>query len=993
MNNILSEKEYQRYIIDELVNNNDYIERKAASFDRYFAIDREMLFKFLWDTQSETMELLRKIYKDTLEETLVNYLNTEMTKTKGSLLNVLKHGIEIANYKLHLMYTKPATTFNRELLDKYEKNIFSVMEEVWASDKERIDLVIFLNGLAIMSFELKCNMAGQSYEDAIYQYRTERNPKSRLFLFKAGCLVNFAMDLNEVYMTTKLDGQSTFFLPFNMGNGEGVNAGKGNPTYEDKYSVYYMWEDILKKDTVLDLINKFIFIQVKESVDELTGKKKIKESIIFPRYHQLDVIRQVLSDVEENRTSQNYLIQHSAGSGKTNSIAWLAHRLSSLHDAKNKIIFDNIVIVTDRVVVDRQLQAAITGMEHKAGLIRVMDDKCTSADLAIALKGNTKIIATTIQKFPYIVDSVAGLKDKNFAVIIDEAHSSTSGKDMAAITMTLGKGEVDIDTEADIDTEDIISDEIARNGKQPNVSIFAFTATPKPTTLQLFGKVNAKGQREAFHIYSMKQAIEEGFILDVLQNFTEYSTFYQINKEIEEDPRCKTVDAKRQIARFVELHETNISQRIEVIIEHFRTTVMGELGGMAKAMVITASRQSAVKYRQALEDYINRKGYKDIHALVAFSGKVTLPNDEKEYTESSINGFAEDRLTSEFDKNEYKVLLVANKYQTGFDQPKLCAMYVLKKLRGVNAVQTLSRLNRICPPFDKKTFILDFVNKYEDVVAAFKPYYTTTLLANSVTPSAVYDLEAKLDGYTVLDPTDIDCAVEYLYQGDSNAAAKKKLNYYFKRAKNRIEQYDTLKQLEIVAVMRHFIRFYEFLIQVSCFEDIELHKKYLFVNYLMSYIDIKHPGGGYNLDGKIKASNFVQKKGEEHKGEKIVSDPVVKLPTADTIMLPEDKRERLSIIIAEINSKTGKSYDNDVAIKAMLQIKDLLLKSEKLRTSAKNNSIKDFEFSYFDDIDDALIEGLSQNQDFFSLLLNNDEIKKQVLGIFTEEIYKSLKNT
>ena len=993
MNNILSEKEYQRYIIDELVNNNDYIERKAASFDRYFAIDREMLFKFLWDTQAETMELLRKIYKDTLEETLVNYLNTEMTKTKGSLLNVLKHGIEIANYKLHLMYTKPATTFNQELLDKYEKNIFSVMEEVWASDKERIDLVIFLNGLAIMSFELKCNMSGQSYEDAIYQYRTERNPKSRLFLFKAGCLVNFAMDLNEVYMTTKLDGQSTFFLPFNMGNGEGVNAGKGNPTYEYKYSVYYMWEDILKKDTVLDLINKFIFIQVKESVDELTGKKKIKESIIFPRYHQLDVIRKVLSDVEENRTSQNYLIQHSAGSGKTNSIAWLAHRLSSLHDADNKIIFDNIVIVTDRVVVDRQLQAAITGMEHKAGLIRVMDDKCTSADLAIALKGNTKIIATTIQKFPYIVDSVAGLKNKNFAVIIDEAHSSTAGKDMAAITMTLSKGDVEIDTEAGIDTEDIISDEIARNGKQPNVSIFAFTATPKPTTLQLFGKVNAKGHREAFHIYSMKQAIEEGFILDVLQNFTEYSTFYQINKEIEEDPRCKTVDAKRQIARFVELHETNISQRIEVIIEHFRTTVMGELGGMAKAMVITASRQSAVKYRQALEDYINRKGYKDIHALVAFSGKVNLPDDEKEYTESSINGFSEDKLTTEFDKDEYKVLLVANKYQTGFDQPKLCAMYVLKKLRSVNAVQTLSRLNRICPPFDKKTFILDFVNKYEDIVAAFKPYYTTTLLANSVTPSAVYDLEAKLDGYTVLDPTDIDCAVEYLYQGDSNAAVKKKLNYYFKRAKNRIDQYDILKQLEIVAVMRHFIRFYEFLIQVSCFEDVELHKKYLFVNYLMSYIDIKHPGGGYNLDGKIKASNFVQKKGEEHRGEKMVSDPVVKLPTAETIMLTEDKRERLSVIIAEINSKTGKSYDNDVAIKAMLQIKDLLMKSEKLRTSAKNNTIKDFEFSYFDDIDDALIEGLSQNQDFFSLLLNNDEIKKQVLGIFTEEIYKSLKNT
>ena len=991
MNNILSEKEYQRYIINELVNNNEYIERKATDFDRLFAIDREMLFKFLWDTQPDTMDSLQKIYKDGLEDTIVNYLNAEMTKARGSLLLVLKHGVEISNYKLTLMYNKPATSFNKELVEKYNKNVFSVMEEVWASDKERIDLVIFLNGLAIMTFELKCNLAGQSFEDAIYQYRTERNPQTRLFLFKSGVLVNFAMDLNEVYMTTKLEKQSTFFLPFNMGNGEGVNAGKGNPTYADKLSVYYMWEDILKKDTVLDLISKFIFLDIKEETDELTGKKKIKEKIIFPRYHQLDVIRQLISDVKVNRTSQNYLIQHSAGSGKTNSIAWLAHRLSSLHDADNKIIYDNIVIVTDRVVVDRQLQAAIMGMEHKTGLIRVMDDKCTSADLALALKGNTKIIATTIQKFPYIVDSVSGLKEKKFAVIIDEAHSSTAGKDMAAITMTLGAGEVDIDNEATLDTEDIIADEISRNGKQANVSIFAFTATPKATTLQLFGRVNRKGQREAFHIYSMKQAIEEGFILDVLQNFTEYNTFYQINKEIEEDPRCKTVEAKRQIARFVELHETNIAQRIEVIVEHFRTTVMKELGGMAKAMVITQSRASAVKYRQAFEDYILKKGYSGIHALVAFSGKVKLPGDDKEYTEASINGFSEDRLTREFDKEDYKVLLVANKYQTGFDQPKLCAMYVLKKLRGVNAVQTLSRLNRICPPYDKKTFILDFANKYEDIVDAFKPYYTTTLLANSVTPSAVYDLETKLDGYTVLDPSDIECAVDILYKADIDAKDKQKISYYFKRAKNRIEQYDILKQLEIVALMRHLIRFYEFLIQVSCFEDVELHKKYVFVNYLMAYINIKHPGGGYNLDGKIKATNFVQKKGDEHKKETIVPNPIIKLPTADTIVLPEDKQERLSVIIAEINSKTGKSYDNDVAIKAMLQVRDLLMKSERLRTSARNNTVKDFEFSYFDGVDDALIEGLSQNQDFFSLLLNNDEIKKQVLGIFTDEIYRSLR--
>lgn len=420
---IVSEKEYQKFLLERLEKDNGYIIRKASNFDRYFAVDREMLFKFLNDTQPETMEYLRKIYKADLEETIVSFINAETTKARGSLIEVLKHGIEISNQKLELMYTKPATTFNPELTRKYGQNIFSVMEEVWASDKERVDVVIFLNGLAIMSFELKCNAAGQSYQDAIYQFRTDRNPKTRLFMFKAGTLVNFAMDLEEVYMTTKLDGDATFFLPFNMGNGEGVTAGAGNPIFEDKYSVSYMWEDILTKDTVLDLISKFIFIEVKEKVDEQTGKVKRSENLIFPRYHQLDVIRKILADVRENGTAQNYLIQHSAGSGKTNSIAWLAHRLTSLHDANNKIIFNNVIIVTDRVVVDRQLQKAIMGMEHKAGLIRVMDDKCNSADLAIALNGNTKIIATTIQKFPYIVDSVAGLKEKRFAVIIDEAHS------------------------------------------------------------------------------------------------------------------------------------------------------------------------------------------------------------------------------------------------------------------------------------------------------------------------------------------------------------------------------------------------------------------------------------------------------------------------------------------------------------------------------------------------------------------------------------------
>ena len=987
MNIILSEKEYQKYVLEKL-KDIGYEVWPATHYDRLFAISRNELFRFLNSTQPEAMAALNKIFKSETENTIVSAINAEETKARGSRLEVLKHGVDISNVHLDLLYSMPATTFNKELNVLYEKNIFSASEEVWASDKERIDVVIFLNGLAIMTFELKANTAGQNYRDAIYQYRTERDPKTRIFRFKAGALVCFAMDLEQVYMTTKLDGQSTFFLPFNMGNGEGIYTGAGNPILEDEYSVHYIWDEILKKESVIEIITKFMFIEVKERRDSNTGKVlKPIENVIFPRYHQLDVIRKLLVDLRVNKTSQNYLLQHSAGSGKTNEIAWLSHRLASLHDDDNKIIFDNIIICTDRVVVDRQLQQAVLSLEHKSGFIRVMDDKCNSTDLGNALTGNTKVIVTTIQKFPYVVGTVKNLSEKTFAVIIDEAHSSTAGKNMAAVTYVLSQGEL---TNENADMEDVIMDEICRAGKQSNVSMFAFTATPKPTTLQLFGRLNRKGQKEAFHIYSMKQAIEEGFILDVLQNYITYDTYYRLNKEIEDDPVFKTNEAKRQIARFIDLHESNIAQRIEVIIEHFRTTVMNELGGQAKAMVITASREAAVKYRLAFEDYVTRKGYENIKALVAFSGKVTV--DGVEYSEPGMNGFAENRLPSEFDKDDYQVLLVADKYQTGFDQKKLCAMYILKKLHGVAAVQTLSRLNRICPPYDKKTFILDFVNDYDSIIRDFSKWYTTTLLSNSVTPSAVYDIEAKIDGYYVIDPSDVEKFNQLLYQDEINAKDKKTMEYLLQKTKHTIETGRSLEeQDEITITIRHFIRFYEFLLQVTCFEDVELHKKYRFLNALYTYLKINSHGGGFNINGMIEATGFVQNKTGEHKTARVNPNPIVKLPVAEQIVLSPAKQDRLSAIIAEINSRTGKSYDNDVAIKAMLQIKDLLMKSEELKASAKNNTEKDFEFAYFDNIDEALIEGLSQNQDFFTLLLQNDEIKKEVLGIFAEEIYKSLR--
>ena len=979
--------EYQREFIRHLTEENKFIFRKSDQFNAAYAMDVDMLFDFLYATQEEVMADLESVFKEDLRETLVNFINGEITKRGSSLIDVLKNGVEIANRKLELMYTKPATDFNEDLRAKYENNRFSVMEEVYAKPGERVDTVLFLNGLAIIAIEFKSEFSQQNYRNAIKQYRMDRDPKSRLFLWKAGCFVCFAMDTQNVMMTTKLDGEKTFFLPFNKGNGVGVHTGAGNPPLQDEDPVSYMWKEVLTKDSILELIKKFIFIERKE-VEE-GEKTKIKETVIFPRYHQLDLIRKVLADVAVNKTRLNYLIQHSAGSGKTNSIAWLAHRLVSLHDEANEVIYDTIIIVTDRVVVDRQLQKAVTSLDHARGLIRTMDKNCSSRDLKIALEGNTKIVATTIQKFPYIVSELKNLKDKRFAVIIDEAHSSTSGRNMQAVTRALGSDEEDFE-----DFDDVILDELKKTGKQENVSMFAFTATPKPTTLRMFGRLNPDGHYEAFHLYSMKQAIEEGFILDVLQNCTTYKTYYQINKEIEDDPELKTMAAKRQIARFVELHETNISQRVEIIIEHFKNHVMAGLGGEAKAMVVTASRQAAVKYTQAFEEYVAKKGYDDIHALVAFSGKVQLDGDEKVYTEVGMNQMSEDAVPGAFDSHEYNVMIVANKYQTGFDQKKLSAMYVMKRLKGVNAVQTLSRLNRVCPPYDKKVFVLDFTNSYEDMEKAFAPYYTTTLLANDLSASKIKELLISLDGYYVIDALDVERFDELIFKKGKTALSsgeQRSLERCLMSSLGRFKELREEKQREYLVKLRNFKRFYEYLIQVSCFEDPDVHKFYIYITYFLKLLTIDDAGDGFDLRGKVKIDRIQQIKGETRENEPITPEPFVSLPVAEPIVLPGDKRELLSEIIAEINAKTGSDYDVDLAINAAMQIRDIMMKSDDLKTSAKNNTESDFKFSYFSNVEDALIQGLGQNQGFFSYLLDHPEVQKDVLGIFVSEIYKSLR--
>lgn len=590
----LKEKEdSQKLILDSLHDNNGFRIRPNTEYKLGLAMDIGMLLEFLESTQHYTMEMLRRMYKERTEETVINYINAEINKESRGLIDVIKHGVEFDNCaSLKLMYRKPDSTVNTEAVANYQKNIFSVMEEVYHKADERVDLVLFLNGLAIFAVELKCNTSGQTYKDAINQYKTQHDFATRLFKTKVGIFATFGMGLNEVYFTTELKGADTFFNPFNIG----YEFGKGNPHNDTGINVDYMWDTIWTKDKILFLIERFIYFKLKERKNADTGKVKKTKELIFPRFHQLRAVESVMEDVMINHTSCNYLIEHSAGSGKTEPISWLSHILATVHDSANENIFDTVLVITYRIIVDRQLQETILGIEHKSGQVKVMDDKCSSEDLAIALGGNTKIIVTTIHKFYYILNNnlLGNLKAKKFAVLIDEAHSSTEGVFMQSVTNVLTN---EGDDEEDITEEDKMLEEIRKSGKQSNVSMIAFTATPKLDTLQLFGTLNAEGKKESFDLYSMRQAIEEGYIFNVLDNYVTWRTYCHINKAIESDPELQSITAKRKMARFIDLHDTNIAQKVEIIIEHFRANVAGCLDGKAKAMVITSSRPAAVKYR------------------------------------------------------------------------------------------------------------------------------------------------------------------------------------------------------------------------------------------------------------------------------------------------------------------------------------------------------------------------------------------------------------
>jgi type I restriction enzyme R subunit len=982
----LKENAFQQLIKEYLINESGYVESSNLNYDKYHALDTEMLFEFLETTQEKTMQELKNIYGPEYKQKIVKRLNEELARR--SMIDVIKHGIKDYGKKLDLAYFKPPTDFNEKLNQLYNQNIFSVIDELNYQDEKRIDVVLFLNGLPIITMELKNQDTGQDYKDAIYQYKNDRSPNEKLFRFKQRSIVNFAVDKDEVYMTTELNGKDTFFLPFNKGRGRGKSKRAGNPEVDGKLKTHYLWEDIFKKDQLLEILQKFVFIDLEEDIDE-QGDLHKDEKLIFPRYHQLDVVSKILRDVKEKKAGHKYLIQHSAGSGKTYSITWLAHRLSSLHDRDNNPIFSSVIVVTDRVSLDQQLQDTIYQIDHKLGVVAPI--KKDSHQLADELNSGTNIIISTIQKFPFILDKVSDTKDKNFAIVIDEAHSSTSGKNILALKESLSLEEAaELDRQAEMnsdDVEDKINKELMRVQSLDSLSFFGFTATPKSSTLELFGSTNKAGKREPFHVYSMRQAIEEGFILDVLENYMTYKTYYRVNKKIKDDPEFEKSRTSKEIARFVSLHPHNISQKTEIMIEHFRDKTMHKIGGEAKAMLVTSSRLHAVRYKKAFDKYIRDKGYKNLKSLVAFSG--TVKDDGFEYTEPKMNdGIPESETAKEFDKDEYQILLVANKYQTGFDQPKLHTMFVDKRLRGVNAVQTLSRLNRTYKGIKEDTFVLDFVNEADDIKNAFEPYYDVTRLdSDNINPNEMYTLYDEIMDSMLINKDDIDDFAQCYYENDSTEEIIAAGDNALSHSADRIRELSKENKLEFRSKMKRFINLYNLVLQVHPIKDVDLHKMNIYLRFLLKRIDIETPGNVDISDKVVLEYYQLENKGEQSIG--LIGEEELTGPSLGSGSYHEEEKEYLSVIIERLNEKFQTDFSESAKV-ATEQMTNKLKNDDDLKKRAQANSLEDFKIAVKKKFTDTVVESYNENTEFYGKILNDKDFKEQLMELIIIDLYRSL---
>lgn len=991
------EEQIENYLISSGYEKRTLVDDKSnGKFDltlfKKYAIDVEILFRFLENTQEKALNKLKKIYKDNYKEKILERLNKEL-HNRG-MIDCLRHGIRDYGETLKLAYDKPVSSMNYTILEKYNKNIFTVSRQVYYSkdNNNSIDMMISLNGLPIVVMELKNQLTGQNVEDSKKQFKEDRNPNEILFKFKERAIVFFAVDTDEVYMTTRLNKNRTFFLPFNKGN----EGGAGNPPNGDNFRTAYLWENILQKDSLIDILFKFVYIKVEEIKDCNDKIIETKEIVIFPRYHQLDAVRKIEEHVKENDVGNNYLVQHSAGSGKTNTISWLSHRLAKIHDKNDDAIFNTVIVITDRRVLDKQLQDAVYQLEHKAGMVEKIDQH--SSQLANALINGTKIIITTLQKFPFILEKVKGkeLGENNYAIVIDEAHSSQNGKSAIAVKQALSSKDIEkireIDNEFDNEdyTEDKIREIIAKSGKQDNISFFAFTATPKAKTIEMFGQIGDSGKPEAFHTYTMRQAIEEGFILDPLLNYTTYKTFYNVTKLIKDDPKVSKKQATNDIVKSVALHPYNISQKTRIIIEHFRQCVMHKINGKAKAMLVTSSRLQAVEYKKAFDKYIKEKGYANINTLVAFSGSVD--DNGVSVTESELNGFSEKKLPNKFKKDEYKILIVAEKYQTGFDEPLLYAMYVDKKLDGIKAVQTLSRINRTCTGKDG-TFVLDFVNDWEDIKKAFQPYYEVTGISSETDPNLLYDLDDSLRGYQIFTEEEINKVNEVFFKGTHKSyKGSEKVNGTIDLAVERFKNLETEDEKnEFKSTAAKYIRLYSFVLQIGPFSDVSLHKLYIYLTFLLKKLP-KGKKDKFKLSDEVALEYYKNTKTFEGSISLIKEGQVDLEPTSfgKSSGKKDEEKEKLSTIIERVNERFGTNFTETDKL-SIDQIKEDMVNNDELKIKAQNNTIENFKFSYDSKFMDIVIDRMGQNEKFFTKLLADEEFREEIKEYLLMNVYKELK--
>jgi type I restriction enzyme R subunit len=990
-------------VIEEHLFNKGYEWIDKNGFDKERAIFTSTIISFIQRTQAKEWSKLEALLGINTEQQVIHDLCKWMD-ANGSLATI-RHGFKCYGRTLHIAFFKAPHTMNPELEENYSKNILGITRQLQYSTRntKSLDVTLSLNGIPVATLELKNPMTLQTVEHAKNQYKRDRDPREMLFEFKRRTLVHFAVDTEQVYMTTRLAGDATYFLPFNKGN----EGGAGNPVDPEgrTYRTAYLWEEVLRRDSFLDLLARFIHLQVEEKLSD-EGRKVKKETMIFPRYHQLEAVRNLITASKEDGVGNNYLIEHSAGSGKSNTIAWLAHRLASLHHTNNEKVFDSVIVITDRVVLDKQLQDTIYQFEHKMGVVLKIDEN--SKQLAEALENAVPIIITTLQKFPFVSRQLLKLAEergeegkgvlptKKFAVLIDEAHSSQSGETATDLKEVLGGDKLVAEAqsraaEEGADNMEELYRSMAKRGKQSNISFYAFTATPKYKTLAVFGNNGVP-----FHRYTMRQAIEEMFILDVLENYTTYATYYKLLKACEDDPKVERKKAAKALARFLRLHPHNIAQKTEIMIEHFNLSTFHKIGGHAKAMVVTGSRLEAVRYKLSFDRYIKSKGY-PIKSLVAFSGIV---NDDKlkeiTYTEVGMNnGIKEKELPEKFSTPEYHVLLVAEKYQTGFDQPLLHTMYVDKRLAGIQAVQTLSRLNRI-HPLKEDTFILDFVNDREEIQQAFKTYYEGAEMGEEVDPAHLYRIQTELDlsGIYIKEDVERFSAIYFKSKQKQSMADHEAMNAALEPVVSRFS--NLLKENEEEAeVWRRkvtaFKNLYGFLSQIIPYQDSDLEKLFVFFRHLTPKLKRRNTGPDYNFDDNVRLEYYrIQK----------ISEGSISLREGTSYKLdgPEDIGTSMvredpvpfSRLIDIINERFGTEF-NQADQYFFDQVVETAILDENLIKAAEVNPEDKFELVFKNLLQNLFIERIDQNEDIFARFMNDMSFQKIVTTLLSAQAYRKIK--